>query len=95
MKNTKKAHERYVNNFKKKMEDKEKEENNKEQEKEEVIVKKENNSSDNEIDNAFNEVIGSKRKNKLNNNVKSKKTKFMNEEYYIPHFAPDEHTEKG
>lgn len=55
-------------------------------------------SSEAEIETTFNEIIKPKKRNMdllYQPKVKKRKTTFKDEEHYIPHLAPDRHTEEG
>lgn len=51
-------------------------------------------SDENDIKTAFSDVIMGKRKAEMKQKS-AKKTKFIDEEHYVPHLAPDRHTESG
>jgi len=91
MKTTKKSHERQIQNFKQKLALQE----------QELVPKEENTSTlavsdEKDIEGAFSTVIQGKRRASLpTEEPKKKKKREKDSEHYIPHTAPDRHTEEG
>lgn len=89
-------HKENILNFHKRMEvlEEKKKETNKDLPKKDTLPQ----SSENEISEAFNKVIAPKKRNiddLYKNTKKKKRLATKDEEFYIPYFAPDKHTEDG